>query len=150
MGHTHTRLLVHVIFSTKNRRPLIQPGFRKRLHKYLGGIARHEFGCALTIGGTDDHVHGLLSLRPDVSVADAICKWKSLSSGWVHKTIAEAADFAWQEGYAAFSVSQSRAADVIAYIARQEEHHRKRTFDEEFAELLQRHQINYDPGKVPR
>ena len=148
MGHTYTNLLTHVIFGAKDRRPLIQPAFRKHLHRYLGGIARHEFGRALTVGGTEDHVHGLLSIRPDVALADAMCKWKSLSSGWLHKTITEAASFAWQEGYAAFSVSRSRMAEVTAYIARQEEHHKTRTFEEELIEFLERHGIDYDPRKV--
>ena len=86
MGHTYSNLLVHVVFGTKDRRPFIHESLRQRLHEYLAGVARHEFGRALAIGGTENHLHGLLSLRTDVSAAEAMRKWKSLSSGWVHKT----------------------------------------------------------------
>jgi REP element-mobilizing transposase RayT len=145
MGHTYTNLLVHVIFSTKGRRRHIDGDVRPRLYEYLGGIANREFGRAVTIGGTDDHVHGLLSLRPDVSCAEALRKWKSLSSGWVHREFARLAAFAWQAGYAAFSVSQSQARRVAAYIGDQQEHHRTHTFDEELAAILARHGMEYVP-----
>lgn len=114
----------------------------------LGGIAREEFGRALQIGGTADHVHGLILLRTDVAVADAMRTWKSLSSGWVHKTFPAEQDFAWQNGYAAFSVSRSNAEQVKKYIGDQESHHRKQTFEEEFLALLDRHGIEYDPRSV--
>ena len=81
MGHTYSNLLVHAVFGAKDRRPMIHDPFRTRLHEYLGGIAREEFGCALQVGGTADHVHGLILLRTDVAVADAMRTWKSLSSG---------------------------------------------------------------------
>ena len=145
MGHTYANLLVHTVFSTKGRRPLIRESFRERLHRYMGGVARNEFGRALAVSGTEDHVHGLISLNTDVSVADAMRKWKSLSSGWVNKTDDTTDHFAWQAGYAAFSVSQSNKQAVTAYIENQPEHHRKRTFQEEFVELLERHGIDYDP-----
>ena len=148
MGHTYSNILVHVIFSTKDRRPLIRDGFRERLQQYLHGVARQEFGRALKVGGTDDHVHSLLSISTSVSVAEAMRKWKSLSSGWVHKTFPEEAAFGWQSGYGVFSVSQSRAAEVIAYIDRQEEHHRTQTFEEEFIAFLERHGVEYDPRHV--
>jgi len=98
MGHTHSSILVHVVFTTKGRRNLIAKALRQRLHRYMGGVARAEFGRALKIGGTDNHVHGLLSLSPSVSVAEAMRKWKSLSSRWVHETFPAQADFAWQTG----------------------------------------------------
>jgi REP element-mobilizing transposase RayT len=89
VGHTYTNLLFHVVFSTKDRRPLIHDSFR----------------CALAVGGTNNHVHGLLVLPADIAVADAMRKWKSVSSKWAHETFPTEADFAWQEGYAAFSVA---------------------------------------------
>ena len=89
MGHTYSNILLHVIFSTKNRSAVITPDLRPRLYEYLGGVARNEFGRALEIGGTADHLHALISLNRDVSIADAMRKWKSLSSGWVHKTFPE-------------------------------------------------------------
>ncbi|MBU0638517.1 MAG: IS200/IS605 family transposase [Planctomycetes bacterium] len=148
MGHTYSNLLVHVIFSTKNRTPSITPPIRTRLYEYLGGVARKEFGRALTIGGTPDHLHALVSLNADVSIAEALRKWKSLSSGWVHKSFSDAQAFAWQAGYGAFSVSQSNVAAVRAYIARQEEHHRRVTFDEELRTFLERHGVPYDPDHL--
>jgi len=148
MGHTYSRLLVHAIFSTKGRRPLIGDCFRERLYRYMGGIARSEFGRALKIGGTDNHVHALLSIRAVVSVAEAIRKFKGLASLWLHDNVTEAADFAWQGGYGAFSVSESNVGMVDQYIARQSEHHKIKTFEEEFVEFLNRHGIEYDPKYV--
>lgn len=148
MGHTYTNLLFHVVFGTKERRPLIHDTFRRRLHEYMSGIARQDFRSALAIGGTNDHVHGLLVLPPDICAADAMRKWKSVSSKWVHETFPSELDFGWQEGYAAFSVSQSSVSRVAAYIEGQEEHHRKMTFEEEFIALLKRHGIQYDPRYV--
>jgi len=148
MGHTYSNILTHVIFGTKGRRPVIGEPVRGRLYQYLSGVARREFGRALHIGGTADHVHGLLLIRPDVSVAEAMRKWKALSSRWVHRTFPEAADFAWQEGYGAFSVSESLKAEVGRYVARQAEHHRKLTFEEEFVRFLDRHGVEYDPRYV--
>ena len=141
MGHTYSRLLVHTVFSTKDRRPTIHDTFRQRLYDYLGGIARNEFGRSLIVGGTADHIHGLLSFNTAVPVAEAMRKWKSLSSRWVHETFPDAAAFAWQEGYGAFSVSPSNAETVIRYIKTQEVHHRRLTFKEEFVALLERHGV---------
>ncbi len=136
MGHTYSNILLHVIFSTKNRSAVVTPDLRPRLYEYLGGVARNEFGRALEIGGTADHLHALISLNRDLSIADAMCKWKSLSSGWVRRTFSEHQAFGWQPGYGAFSVSQSNAGAVRAYIARQEEHHRRVTFEEEYRAFL--------------
>jgi len=107
----------------------------------MGGMVKDDFGVARIIGGTDNHIHAMLSMKPDVSVSKAMERWKSLSTAWVKKTIPEASDFGWQAGYSAFSVSQSRAEQVIAYIAQQAEHHRVMTFEEEFARLLEVHGI---------
>ena len=146
-GHTYSRLLVHVVFRTKDRYARIKPAFRDHLHKYMAGIARNEFGRALEISGTTDHIHLLLSLRTDVPVADAMRKLKSLSSGWVHKSFPNETGFGWQAGYGAFSVSESNAATVIRYIKNQPEHHKRQTFDEEFAALLKRHRIDPAPTR---
>jgi putative transposase len=148
MGHTFSNLLVHMIFSTRERLPTITGEIRPRLVEYLSGIARHEFGQALCIGGTENHVHGLLVLRTDVAVAEAARKWKSLSSKWVHETFPTAADFGWQAGYGVFSVSRSNVPKVTVYIEGQIEHHRRVTFEEEFIGFLDRHGIAYDPRHV--
>ena len=148
MGHTYSNLLLHVVFGTKDRRPFIHESLRQRLYEYLAGVARNEFGRALTIGGAENHLHELLSLRTDVSTAEAMRKWKSLSSGWVHKTFPSDQTFGWQSGYGAFSVSEPMSIRVAKYISGQQEHHRRQTFEEEFVGLLERHGIRYDPKHV--
>ena len=148
VGHTYANLLIHAVFSTKERRPSIHDSFRPRLFAYLSGLARNEFRGALAVGGTANHAHGLIVLAPNTSVADAMRKWKAISSKWVHETFPDEADFAWQEGYGAFSVSPSNVPQVAAYIAKQAEHHRKMTFEDEFIALLKRHGIEYDPRYV--
>lgn len=148
MGHTYANVLLHVVFSTKDRRPMIRESFRPRLYEYMSGVARQEFGCALTIGGTDNHVHGLLSVGTDISIGEVMSKWKSLSSGWIHKTFPDAVDFSWQIGYGVFSVSRSSVDKVTRYIDGQVEHHKKQTFEEEFIALLMRHGIQYDPAHM--
>ena len=148
MGHTYSNLLYHVVFSTKGRAPLIHEAFRPRLFEYMAGLARNEFKGSLAVGGTENHVHGLLVLPTDIAIAEAMRKWKSLSSKWVHETFPTEADFGWQEGYGAFTVSQSCVPDVAAYIRRQAEHHRKTTFEEEFIAFLKKNDIAYDPRYV--
>jgi len=144
MGHTYTNLLYHVAFSTKDRVPIIEDSWARRLHQYMAGIARKEFIKALAIGGTADHVHGLLVLPATVCIAEAMRKWKSLSSKWVNETLPQAPRFAWQNGYGAFTVSHSNISKVAGYIEAQAEHHKRMTFQEEFIGLLERHGIEYD------
>lgn len=148
MGHTYSNTLIHFVFSTKHRMPLIVEPMRTRLYDYMGGIARQEVGQSLRIGGTDNHVHALLALRADVSQSEAMRKFKGLSSKWVHQVFPEHGDFAWQEGYGAFSVSSSKAGDVINYIVGQVEHHKTVSFEDEFVAFLRRHGIDYDPRYV--
>ena len=134
----------HLIFSTKNRAPLITPGVQPRLFDYVGGILRSE-GCALTAaGGMPDHVHLLVSLDRQVAIADALRIIKANSSRWVHETFPTLSGFAWQAGYGAFAVSYSHLDRVKAYLSRQGEHHRRMTFQEEFIAFLQWHGISYD------
>lgn len=143
MAGTFSSILFHLIFSTKHRQPLITPDIRPRLYEYLGGSVRGERGILYAAGGMPDHIHLLVRWRTDVAIADLLRKIKGGSSLWVHETLG-VQDFAWQEGYAAFSVSQSGVEDVKAYLARQEEHHRRRTFKEEYIEFLDRHEVEYD------
>ncbi|HUU93459.1 MAG TPA: IS200/IS605 family transposase [Phycisphaerae bacterium] len=148
MGHTYSNLLFHVVFGTKERRPLIHDSFRERLHQYMSGMARNEFRGALAIGGTNNHLHGLIVLPTSISVAEAMRKWKGLSSKWLHETFPSERDFGWQDGYGAFTVSKSNVPEVAAYIERQAEHHKRITFEDEFIALLERHGIEYDPQYV--
>ena len=148
MPHTFARLLYHVAFSTKGRAPMIDAELKPRLHAYMGGIIGELEGKALIVGGTADHVHLLASLPAKIAVADAMRVVKTNSSRWVHEEWSKRVEFAWQTGYGAFSVSQSAMEAVKRYIANQEEHHRRMTFQEEFLELLRRHGIEYDERYV--
>lgn len=148
MGHSYTSCLMHVVYSTKNREPLITPELQARLHPYLGGIARENNFTALAIGGVADHVHLLLSLPSTLATAKAVQLIKGGSSKWVHDEFPDLAHFAWQEGYGAFSVSISGVPDTVAYIEGQAAHHRHKTFQEEFIQFLERHRMEYDERYV--
>ncbi len=148
MAHTFTRLLTHVIFSTAGRAPTIGDPIRNDVHAYFGGILREMGGTAIAIGGTADHLHALLQLGADVNLADCLRVAKTNSSRWVHEKWPERRDFAWQRGYAAFTVSSSNAPAVIRYIASQEDHHRHMSFQDEFLALLRRHGVTFDPNHV--
>ncbi len=150
MPHSYVSNIVHYIFSTKARFPFIDRELESRLWPYMGGIARENGMKALTIGGTTDHVHTLLSLPATLSVAKAIQLIKGGSSKWIHDQLPKYRKFAWQDGYGAFSVSASQMKQVISYIDGQKEHHRKRTFEEEFLEFLDKHGVEYDPRYVFR
>ena len=134
------------MFSTKLRRKLLPAETQEQLWAYLGGIARQNGFKTLIVGGTEDHVHILLSLPATMPVAKAVQLLKGGSSKWMTENHAK--DFAWQEGYGAFTVGVSQKADTIAYIRNQREHHRKRSFEEEFVVFLQKHGIEYDPKYV--
>ena len=144
MANTYTALYYHLIFSTKHRQRWIERGSESRIWSYLGGIARENKMTAIQIGGTEDHVHLLLGAPPTVALSKALQLLKGGSSKWIHETFPGLRDFAWQDGYGAFTVSKSNVDKVIRYIENQHEHHRTRTFQEEFLEFLKRHGIEYD------
>jgi putative transposase len=143
MPHSYVANLMHCTFSTKDRIPFIDGKLEERLWPYIGGIARENRMKALAIGGTFDHLHALLVLPATMSFAKAVQLIKGGSSKWIHDKFAKYRKFEWQEGYGAFSVSASQAQKTIAYINNQKEHHRKRTFEEEFLELLDKHDVEY-------
>jgi putative transposase len=134
--------LLHFIFSTLGRRPQIGPGFRGNLFAYLGGIIREMKAAALIINGTDNHVHILVRIRPVHSGAEIARVVKANSSRWVREKWCS--DFAWQAGYGVFSVSESSVEAVTKYIADQEEHHKKQSFQEEFVAFLKKNNVEYD------
>jgi putative transposase len=144
MAHTFTHLLTHIVFSTKDRAPLLDAELKSRLFPYLGGIIRAHDGKALIINGPADHVHILASLAAKHSLSDLMRELKADSTGWVHKNVPNQKAFAWQIGYGAFSVSHSNLAEVEKYIANQEEHHKRMSFQEEFVAFLKKHEIQYD------
>jgi putative transposase len=144
MAGAYCNLLYHFLFSTKGRRPLISSAMKPRLHDYIGGIVRGEDGDLLEINSVTDHVHLLVRLHPTRAVADMLRLIKSNSSRWVNETYRRGPTFAWQEGYAAFTVSQSQVARIAAYIRGQEEHHRGHDFRRELVALLRRNGIAFD------
>jgi putative transposase len=143
MPSTHTSLHYHIVFSTKERRALIDKNWRGRLHAYLGGTIRELNGIPVEIGGVGDHVHLLIGLKPTHSVAEVVREIKIASSKWVHQEI-KMFTFSWQDGYGAFTVSPTGIDGVSKYIANQEEHHRVKTFEEEYREFLLKAGIEFD------
>ncbi|MBZ5525921.1 MAG: IS200/IS605 family transposase [Acidobacteriia bacterium] len=139
MSHSHLCCLMHIVFSTDQRRPLIRNEIKIRLHAYLGGIARENAMVALAVGGIEDHVHLLVSLNRTIAVAKAVQLLKAGSSKWINDSFPEYETFSWQEGYGAFSVSISQRDRTAAYIHNQVEHHKKFDFAEEFRRLLAAH-----------
>jgi REP element-mobilizing transposase RayT len=144
MAHSYSRLVYHLVFSTKERRPLLKTEVRPRVLAYLGGIVRNLGGEPLANNGVEDHVHMLAKLPGKIAIADAIRDIKANSSKWMHDEGLVSRSFGWQTGYAAFTVSKSGEDAVRRYIADQERHHRKMTFKEELIQLLERHGIEYD------
>jgi REP element-mobilizing transposase RayT len=139
---------MHCVFSTSQRHKIISQDLQPRLWPFMGGIARENNMKALAVGGTEDHAHLLLSLPTTTPVAKAIQIIKGGSSKWIHETFPAHRDFAWQEGYGAFSVGISQVETTVVYIQNQKEHHRKKTFEEEFLTFLKRHGIEYDERYV--
>lgn len=137
MAQTYTRLLYHIVFSTKDRRPQLVPD----VHPYLGGIIKRLGGVPMNIGGVADHIHLLTTIPPTIAVSDFMREIKAGSSGWMRKTNE---GFEWQRGYAAFTVNQSIVPDVDRYIATQEQHHAKTDFIAELKRLLQLNQVEFD------
>ena len=148
MAQTLTRLLVHAIFSTKNRTNLIKPDIEPELYAYIGGICLNAESPLLGAGGTANHLHLLVSLSRAGSLADLMMDVKKDSSKWIKTKGRNYKDFHWQGGYGAFSVSESNRGAAIRYIQRQEEHHRRMTFQEEYRLLCAKHGIEIDERYV--
>lgn len=144
MGQTLTSILLHVIFSTKNRAPDIRPPTRERLWRYIAGIMRSSGTKVHIINGGHDHIHVLFTLPPTLPLADLMRLAKTNSSRWLRREFPAHRGFAWQPGYAAFSVSYSRFNEVFEYIAHQEAHHRSRSFEEELVSLLRKNELEFE------
>ena len=144
MAQTFSNLLFHVVFSTRYRKPYLDAELKPQILASLGGIVRELEGKALMINGAADHIHMLVALPPTISIAEALRVIKTNSSRWVHEKWSLRRSFAWQAGYAAFSISQSNVAQVIRYMVDQEKHHQKVSFQAEFISYLKKHGISYD------
>jgi putative transposase len=148
MPQSLSNIIVHTVFSTKNREPWLDSNIRPRMHAYLATICRDIDGEAMRVGGVSDHIHILSTLPRTVSQAKMIEHLKKTSSKWIKTIDARFRKFSWQRGYAAFSISPSQVDTVVQYVDNQQEHHRSRTFQEEYRELLRKHGIQFDERYV--
>jgi len=144
MPHSFSNLLIHAVFSTKDRARCLDDSLRSNLFPYIGGILRSVRAEPRLVNGTEDHVHILVGLPTDLSVADCLRAVKANSSRWIHEMSPPHRGFAWQDGYGAFTVSASNEEAVFEYIRRQEQHHRHVSFQEEFVALLRKHRVAFD------
>ena len=144
MAQSLSRVLLHVAFSTKGRERLIAESVRKELHAYLAGVCRGQGADAFRVGGTADHVHIACTLPRTVSVSTLVQQVKQASSAWMKARGPVGRGFQWQAGYGAFSVGQSQLPALLRYIERQEDHHAKATFQDEFLALLRKYGVKYD------
>lgn len=148
MANTFSQCFYHVVFSTKNRARFIHTDIENRVWAYVGGVARKHKLTAVQVGGIEDHIHALVAAPTTICPADIAKFIKGDSSFWIHREFNQLHNFAWQDGYGAFTVSKSHVPKVIEYIKNQREHHTNQTFEEEFVELLKLHEIDYDERYV--
>ena len=143
MANTYSQLNIHCVFAVLGRENVIATSFRDDLHKYMSGILKHDGAYPLSVGGWKDHVHVFFELSPNQRISDLMRNLKATSSKWINDNRLVKGKFQWQEGYGAVSYSRSQRHDVINYIMKQEEHHRRKTFREEYLEMLQKFEIAF-------
>jgi putative transposase len=148
MPQSLSRILVHLVFSTKNRVPVLPPAIQAELHPYMAGTLANLDCPSLQVGGVEDHVHLLFGLSRTRTVAEVVESVKTSSSKWLKTKAEDLAQFHWQSGYGAFSVSQSDADAEVAYIQNQAKHHLKMTFQDEYRRLLKRYRVDFDERYV--
>jgi putative transposase len=144
VANTYASLHYHVIFSTKNREPWLLPHIEQRIWEFIGGIARTHRMTALQVGGVEDHIHALVTAPPTMAPCQIAQYLKADSSKWMHEEFSRLWNFGWQDGYGAFTVNKSNIPNVISYIQNQREHHRKKTFQEEYLDFLRQNGVEYD------
>ena len=148
MASSLVKILLHIVFSTRKRAPFIDAPLQADLYPYMAAILRQRGATLIALGGMPDHVHILLRMKANHRLADLVRSTKAVSSTWVHEQPRQSPSSDGQTGYAAFSVSQSEESRVRNYILNQEAHHRRATFKEELVELLEKHQVEYDPAYI--
>lgn len=148
MPQSLDRVLLHLVFSTKNREPWLEDSFRDELHAMFGGIAGNLGGRLLSAGSVEDHVHLLVVLPRTLTIADLVKNLKTGTAKWLKSSFASLSGFQWQAGYGVFSVGASQREEVERYLTKQKEHHRKVSFQEEYRKLLDRYEIEYDERYV--
>jgi putative transposase len=144
MANTYTRLIVHCVWSTKHREPNILADWERDLWSYIGGIARNQNIHPIQIGGIENHIHALVEPPKSMNLPDLLQILKTPSSSWINRSEKMPAHFNWQDGYGAFSVSPSLVPRVVKYIRNQREHHRHKSFEEEYRDLLRWHGIAFE------
>jgi REP element-mobilizing transposase RayT len=148
MPQSLSNILIHLIWSTKDRHPWLEPGIREKVHAFLAGAVRQCDCEAYRVGGVADHVHLAVRLSRTLSVADLVKEIKTASSRWLKTQASTLADFSWQQGYGAFSVGMRQKEILLHYIDNQEEHHRTGTFQDEYRAFLTKYGIEYDERYV--
>jgi REP element-mobilizing transposase RayT len=148
MPQSLSRILIHLIFSTKHRMPVLSPSISRELHLYLSGVLRNHDCPPLVVGGVEDHIHLVFGLSRTHSISEIVEKVKTSSSKWIKTKGAEFSQFHWQNGYGAFSVSHSQAHHVVRYVQSQDRHHRLKTFQQEFRAFLEQHHVAFDEAYV--
>ena len=143
MANTYSQISIHCVFAVKGRENIITQNFRDDLHKYMSGVLKNDDVFPLAVGGWKDHIHVFFELLPNLKISDIIRNLKSVSSKWINDNHFVLGKFQWQEGYGAFSYSRSQRNDVIKYIINQEEHHRTKTFREEYLEMLKKFEVEF-------
>jgi putative transposase len=144
MANTYTQISIHAIFAVKHRENFITKQWRDRLHSYVSGVLKSEDATSLAVGGWLDHVHVFFGMPPTKNISDILRVVKANSSKWINENRLVKGKFQWQEGYAAFSYSRSQRDTVINYIMQQEEHHQKKSFKEEYLEMLKNFEVDFD------
>ena len=143
MANTYSQINIHCVFAVKSRENIITNHFRDELQRYMSGILKNDGVFPLAVGGWKDHVHVFFELKPDLKISDLMRMLKATSSKWINENKFVLGKFQWQEGYGAFSYSRSQRDNVINYIMKQEEHHKGRTFREEYLDLLKKFKVEY-------
>jgi len=144
MANTYSQVYVQIVFAVKGRLNLINPAWKDELYRYICGIVNGNRQKVYAMGGVADHIHILVSLKPDIAISDLVRDIKAGSSKWINEKRLVRGKFQWQQGFGVFSYAQSNLDDVIAYINNQEIHHQKKTFKEEYVELLELFKIDYN------
>ena|SRR5438876_2524838 len=149
MANTYSQIYIHIVFSVKNRTNLIKRSWKDELYKYITGIVKSKKQKLIAINGEQDHIHVLIGMKPDMKISDLVRDIKANSTNFINDKRFSIGKFEWQEGYGAFSCSRSQLQDVIRYIENQEEHHRTRTFREEYVQFLRKYNIKFEEKYLP-
>jgi REP element-mobilizing transposase RayT len=141
---TYTQIYIHIVFAVKGRQSIIRPEWEEQLYKYITGIVQNKEQKMLAINGMPDHIHFLLGMKPTCCLSDLVRETKKSSNEFIKENNLSKFKFNWQEGFGAFSYSHSQLDDVIGYIQKQKEHHKKKTFKEEYIDFLKKYRFEYD------